>query len=104
MANPNINIQDGFLFQSLKENREVAVALTSGKFFKGTIKRFARFAVIFLTSGQEILVYKHGIISIGDIPGAPPRTTSWSPGVRRPPVGITRATGRANDRGRWAGE
>ncbi len=82
-----INIQDSFLFQSLKEDRELAVCLTTGKAFKGIVRRFDRFAVIFETSGQEILVYKHGIISIGDVPGAAVRTNS------RPPVTPRRAVG-----------
>jgi len=84
-----INIQDGFLFQSLKENRELAIALTTGKFFKGTVRRFDRFAVVFMTSNQEILVYKHGIISIGDVPGAPARTNDRvgdARTMRRPPT------------------
>ncbi len=82
-----INIQDGFLFVSLKENREVAVALTTGKAFRGTVKRFDRFAVIFEASGQEILVYKHAIVSIGDVPGAAARDSRPPSAIRRPPVG-----------------
>ncbi len=84
-----INIQDGWLFQTLKENREIAVALTTGKFFKGTVRRFDRYAIIFFTSDQEMLVYKHAIVSIVDVPGATART-DWNGAAarpRRPPVG-----------------
>ncbi len=83
MPRHDINIQDGFLFQTLKEGRQMAVSLTTGKAFKGTLKRFDRFAVVFLTAvapgdEQEILVYKHAIVSISDVPGAEARTSNWS--------------------------
>ena len=59
-----IDIQAGYLFENLKEGRQVAVALITGKFFTGIIRRFDRYVVIFLISEQEILVYKHAIESI----------------------------------------
>jgi host factor-I protein len=64
MAKHQINIQDGYLFQSLKEARELSVTLMTGGQLEGRLKRFDRFAVIFEVSGQEILVYKHAIASI----------------------------------------
>lgn len=67
MAKHQINIQDGFLFQSLKESRMMVVQLTTGTQYEGRIKRFDRFAIILETEeGQEILVYKHAIATLTD--------------------------------------
>ncbi len=59
-----INIQDSFLFGSLKEGKTLAFALVTGKALKGQIKRFDQYAVIVDTGDQEILVYKHAIVGI----------------------------------------
>ena len=64
MSRHNINIQDGFLFQSLKEGRQMAFELVNGKRLQGRLKRFDRFAVVVDTGQQEILVYKHAISTI----------------------------------------
>ena len=67
MAKHQINIQDGFLFQSLKESRMMEVQLTTGASYQGRIKRFDRFAIILETEGErEILVYKHAIATLTD--------------------------------------
>ena len=67
MAKHQINIQDGFLFQSLKEARPMAVDLINGTHHEGRIKRFDRFAIILETvDEEEILVYKHAIATITD--------------------------------------
>lgn len=63
MAKP-INIQDGFLFESLKEARLLVFALVTGKQIKGRIKRFDRYAVVVDTGQQEMLVYKHALSAI----------------------------------------
>ncbi|MEM9553136.1 MAG: RNA chaperone Hfq [Acidobacteriota bacterium] len=68
MSRHNINIQDGFLFQSLKEARIMAFDLVNGKRLEGRLKRFDRFAVVVDTGTQEILVYKHAISTITDAP------------------------------------
>ncbi len=64
MSRHNINIQDGFLFQSLKEARQMAFELVNGKRLQGRLKRFDRFAIVVDTGTQEILVYKHAISTI----------------------------------------
>ncbi|MDH5580172.1 MAG: RNA chaperone Hfq [Betaproteobacteria bacterium] len=64
MNKPNINIQDGFLFQSLKDARPVTVELVTGKRIEGRIRRFDRFAVVIEADGHEVLVYKHAIATI----------------------------------------
>ena len=69
MNKPNINIQDGFLFQSLKDGRTVTVELVTGKRLDGRIRRFDRFAVVVDSQGREVLIYKHAIATIA--PAAP---------------------------------
>lgn len=64
MSRHNINIQDGFLFQSLKEGRHMTFELVTGKTLEGRLKRFDRFAVVVDTGNEEILVYKHAIATI----------------------------------------
>jgi len=66
MSRHNINIQDGFLFQSLKEARHMTFELITGKTLVGKLKRFDRFAVVVETEKEEILVYKHAIATITD--------------------------------------
>ena len=58
MHKPSINIQDGFLFQSLKDGRPMS------KHLEGKIRRFDRFAVVVELAGREVMVYKHAIATI----------------------------------------
>lgn len=64
MTKHPINIQDGFLFQSLKEGKPMEVELITGRRLLGRLKRFDRFAVVLESAGQEILVYKHAISTV----------------------------------------
>ncbi|KAB2965451.1 MAG: RNA chaperone Hfq [Thermoanaerobaculia bacterium] len=64
MNKPNINIQDGFLFQSLKDARAMELELVTGKRLEGRIRRFDRFAVVLEAHGREVLIYKHAIATI----------------------------------------
>lgn len=64
MNRPTINIQDGFLFQSLKDGRPMLLELVTGNRLDGRIRRFDRFAVVIETGGREVLVYKHAIATI----------------------------------------
>lgn len=64
MGKHNINIQDGFLFQNLKEAQTMHVELVTGRTLVGRLKRFDRFAVVIEQEGTEILVYKHAITTI----------------------------------------
>lgn len=66
MSRHNINIQDGFLFQNLKEGRIMTFELTTGGQLKGRLKRFDRFAVVVDTGSKEVLVYKHAISTIAE--------------------------------------
>lgn len=72
MGKHNINIQDGFLFQNLKEAQIMAVELVTGRELIGRLKRFDRFAVVIETEGKEILVYKHAITTIATAEPATP--------------------------------
>lgn len=65
MNKPAINVQDGFLFQGLKEGRAMSVELLTGRTVIGRIRRFDRFAVVLEIDGREQLVYKHAIASLG---------------------------------------
>jgi host factor-I protein len=70
MPKHNINIQDGFLFQSLKEGQTMAVELVTGRSLLGRLKRFDRFALVLESEGKEILIYKHAIVTIATAPPA----------------------------------
>ncbi len=67
MNKPSINIQDGFLFQSLKDGRPMSVELVTGKVLEGKIRRFDRFAVVVEVAGREVMVYKHAIATIAHL-------------------------------------
>jgi len=69
MAKHNINIQDGFLFQNLKEGHEMFVELTTGRNLVGRLKRFDRFALVLEAEDKEILIYKHAIATIAAAAG-----------------------------------
>jgi host factor-I protein len=71
MAKHNINIQDGYLFQSLKEGQTMHLQLVTGKDLHGRLKRFDRFAVVLESEGKEILIYKHAIVTISAAPHHP---------------------------------
>jgi host factor-I protein len=66
----NINIQDGYLFQSLKAAQTMAIELVTGRHLRGKVKRFDRFAIIVEADDTEILVYKHAIATIVPAPAA----------------------------------
>ncbi len=59
------HIQDGFLFENLREHRAVGLVLSSGRVIAGTIKRFDRYVVLIDDGRRNMLVYKHAIQGIG---------------------------------------
>ena len=63
-SKPSINIQDGFLFHALRGGTELTVHLVTGEHVSGVLRRFDRFSLILETGGRDLLLYKHGIISI----------------------------------------
>ena len=64
MTKHTINIQDGFLFQNLKDASRLSIELTTGRTLTGILRRFDRFAVVIESDGEEMLVYKHAIALI----------------------------------------
>lgn len=70
MTKHSINIQDGFLFQSLKGGHNMGLQLVTGSRLEGRLKRFDRFALVLENEGREILVYKHAIATIAVAQGA----------------------------------
>ena len=68
MTKPNINIQDGFLFQNLKAASTLDVGLITGNTLQGRLRRFDRFAIVLELDGREVLVYKHAIATIEEAP------------------------------------
>lgn len=71
MTKASINIQDGFLFHSLKASSDLSIQLVTGRQLAGRLKRFDRFALVLESEGREILIYKHGIVSIAGPNAAP---------------------------------
>ncbi len=70
-AKKPINIQDSFLFGSLKEHRTMAFALIDGKAIQGRILRFDRYAVVVRHGAHETLLYKHAIVAITEVAPEP---------------------------------
>ena len=64
MSKQNINIQDGFLFQQLKDGKTVRVTLVSGQVLEGVLKRFDRFSLVLDSGDRETLVYKHAVATL----------------------------------------
>lgn len=63
-ARRQVNIQDSFLFESLKENRTLAFALSTGQQIQGRIARFDPYTILVDTGKRQILVYKSAISGI----------------------------------------
>ena len=52
-AGRELHFQDGFLFESLKEERPVGLVLRSGRTISGRIKRFDRY-VLLIENGADL--------------------------------------------------
>ncbi len=59
------NIQDEFLFSLRKERQIITVYLMNGYKLSGKIKGFDRFTVVLDSNGQDIMIFKHAISTIG---------------------------------------
>jgi host factor-I protein len=64
MTKQEINVQDGFLFQCLKNKLNLNVELITGRSLEGRLKRFDRFALLLDHQERELLVYKHAIATL----------------------------------------
>ena len=62
-----MNIQDGFLFECLKEARRLHFTLVTGQDIEGRIVRFDQYAILVATATQQILIYKHVISDVAAV-------------------------------------
>lgn len=62
--NKAINLQDVFLNQCRKDRIMVTIILTNGFQFKGMVRGFDSYVVIFDCDGKQQVVYKHAISTI----------------------------------------
>lgn len=67
--NKAINLQDVFLNQCRKDKITVTIILTNGFQFKGMVRGFDSYVVIFDCDGKQQLVFKHAISTI--VPARP---------------------------------
>jgi host factor-I protein len=79
-GNGLLNLQDEFLHGLKKDRQLITVYLMNGYKLSGKIKGFDRFIVILDSNGQEIMIFKHAISTIGA--GVPPRKESRSEAPR----------------------
>ena len=60
-----IKVQDGWLFEALRDRRRVVVGLVKGGRIEGFIKRFDRFCIsVEIVACPELLLYKKNIATI----------------------------------------
>jgi RNA chaperone Hfq len=64
MTKQEINVQDSFLFQCLKNRALLKLELLTGGTIIGRLKRFDRFALLLEQGDGEVLVYKHAIATL----------------------------------------
>lgn len=64
-GNGGQSIQDEFLFNLRKDRQVITVYLMNGYKLSGKIKGFDRFTVVLDNNGQEIMIFKHAISTIG---------------------------------------
>lgn len=97
----NQNLQDAFLNGARKERLPVTIYLVSGVKLSGRVKGFDKYCVVFETSHQEQLIFKHAISTVVTAkqsqthgsegsrraagPAAPPPTAGEAPAA--PPTG-----------------
>jgi host factor-I protein len=65
VGNGGQSIQDDFLFSLKKDRQAVTVYLMNGYKLSGKIKAFDKFTVVLDNNGQDIMIFKHAISTIG---------------------------------------
>jgi host factor-I protein len=70
MTKQEINVQESFLFQCLKNKALLRLELLTGRSITGRLKRFDRFALLLEQEAEETLVYKHAIATLEVRPAA----------------------------------
>jgi host factor-I protein len=58
------NIQDVFLNQARRDRIVVTIHLMDGRNFRGRIKNFDKFVVVFDVDGKDHMAFKHAIATI----------------------------------------
>jgi len=64
MSTEKINIQDDFLNELRKQEKQVSILLSNGKEIRGLIKGFDQFTIRVELKDTELLVYKSAIAII----------------------------------------
>jgi host factor-I protein len=64
-GNGGQNLQDEFLHALKRERQSATVYLMNGYKLSGRIMGFDKFTVVLDSNGQEIMVFKHAISTIG---------------------------------------
>ena len=59
------DIQESFFDSVLRERSEVLVYLINGIKLRGRIKRYDRFTLVLESEGQEQLIFKHAVSTVG---------------------------------------
>lgn len=65
------NLQDEFLYSLRKERQTTTIYLMNGYKLSGRIKGFDKFTVVLDLNGQEIMIFKHAISTIGTVGPSP---------------------------------
>ena len=72
MSTEKINIQDDFLNELRKQEKQVSILLSNGKEIRGLIKGFDQFTIRVELKDTELLVYKSAIAIIAIAEPVPP--------------------------------
>jgi len=72
MSTEKVNIQDSFLNELRKQERQARILLANGKEICGLIKSFDQFTVIVELKDTELLVYKSAIAIVATAEPTPP--------------------------------
>ena len=67
------DLQASVLARLRREGQLVAVWLVSGKRLVGRLKGFDRFTIILEHAGEDHLIFKHAVATIGPAKDLPPR-------------------------------
>ena len=80
----NQNIQDAFLNKARSERLPLTIFLTSGVKLSGRVRGFDKYCVVFETSHQEQLIFKHAnhTVPAPEVPNARHRSPKSHPKPR----------------------
>ncbi len=64
MAKKSPQVQEGFLFEALRERRILSIELMSGAALRGVLKRFDQFTLVLENDQGSLVIYKSSVVSI----------------------------------------